>query len=282
MITKTLTKIENPVIFYNVDAVGTLKYLSNTKEGIYEIMVPVTDMHVIIQKNGNQKTGKEWLLNTLPGDHPIAAKGADLTNMQGSCIGCCDGCEHFCYAIHGAQQHHNSVMPSVIKNLVLYRHDPERFEQELESELAAWKSDEKIFRWHASGEVESYEYLEMMMRIAAHHPEVRFYSYTKRFTWIQEYLDRHGDFPENFVWNLSVWENNLEEAGFKPEYLSKVQRFEWKDNISVEDYNHSIHCRSVIHDGKKKGHLDHNMSCRECGLCWKGRCKGRTILVYNH
>ena len=63
---------------------------------------------------------------------------------------------------------------------------------------------------------------------------------------------------------------------------SKVQRFEWKDEISVEEYNKSIHCRSVIHDGKKKGHLNHEMNCKLCGLCWKGKCKGRTILVYNH
>ena len=283
MIKKLVAK-ENPVVFYNVDEAGTLKYLSNTKDGVYEITVPLEDMHVIIQKGGNLKTGKEWLLNTLPGDHEITAKGAKLTNMRGSCQGCCDGCESFCYAINGARQHHNSVMPSVIKNLVLYRHDPVRFRSELEKELSAWKSDEKIFRWHASGEIEDYDYLEMMMQIAENHPEVKFYSYTKRFKMIERYLDAHGDFPSNFVWNLSVWENNLQDSGFNMDYVSKVQRFEWKDKISVDEYNHSIHCRSVIHDkeGEKKGHLDHSMNCRTCGLCWKGKCKGRTILVYNH
>ena len=285
MITKTLVEIENPVIFYNVDDNKVLKYLSNTKNGLFEVVVPVEDVHVIIQKNGNSKTGKEWLLNTLPGDHEISAKGAKLTNMKGSCQGCCDGCESFCYAIHGAQQHHNSVLPSVIKNLMLYRHDPVRFENELDSELSNWKSDEKIFRWHASGEIESYDYLEMMMRIAEKHPEVKFYSYTKRFKMIEKYLDNHGDFPSNFVWNLSVWENNLVESGFNMNYIDKVQRFEWKDNISVEDYNHSIHCMSVEHTGKtsgKLGRLNHNMNCRKCGLCWKGKCKGKTILVANH
>ena len=29
---------------------------------------------------------------------------------------------------------------------------------------------------------------------------------------IEKYLDNHGDFPSNFVWNLSVWNNNLVEA----------------------------------------------------------------------
>lgn len=99
---------------------------------------------------------------------------------------------------------------------------------------------------------------------------------------IEKYLDAHGNFPENFVMNLSVWEKNLEDSGFNLNYLNKVQRFEWKDEISVDDYNKSIHCRSVIHDGKKLGHLNHDMNCRKCGLCWKGKCKGRVILVYNH
>ena len=281
---RELIKTENPVIFYNVDENGTLTYLSQTSKGIFKVTIPVPEMHVNIMKNGNIKTGKEWLLNTLPGESPIQVKGHSLTNVRGSCQGCCDGCEKYCYAIHGAQQHHNAVLPATIKNLILYRRDPKRFERELNAELDSWKTrdDDKVFRWHSSGEIEDYPYLEMMMRVAAKHPEVHFYSYTKRFKMIEEYLDRHRDFPANFVLNLSVWEDNLSKSGFNPTYLSKVQRFEWKDEITVEEYNTSIHCRSVVHDGKKKGHLNHEMNCKKCGLCWKGKCKNRVILVYNH
>lgn len=282
---------EKEVIFYNVDEKGTLRYLKNTKNGVETVVVPLEEMHVSVQKGGNIKTGKEWLLNTLPGDHVLTAKGMPLTNYRGSCQGCCDGCEKFCYAINGARQHHNSVLPSVIKNLVLYRMDPERFEKELNEQLSTYKAPndangspvEKVFRWHASGEIEDRDYLDMMMRIAEKNPTVLFYSYTKRFSWIKDYLDIHGDFPSNFTWNLSVWEDNLKESGFPEEYLSKVQLFEWCDEITEKEYYHSIHCRSVIvKDGHKKGHLDHNMNCRKCGLCWKGRCKGKTIKVGNH
>ena len=285
MITKTKVQVENPVIFYGVNETGTLKYLSKTQQGLFDIEIPVEDMHVNIMKNGNSKTGREWLLNTLPGDHLIKVKGRELTNLHGSCQGCCDGCEKFCYAIHGAQQHHNAVLPATIKNLVLYRFDPKRFESELDQELSNWKADEKIFRWHASGEIENYEYLEMMMRIAEKHPEVHFYSYTKRFKMIEKYLDNHGDFPSNFVWNLSVWNNNLVEAGFNQDYLSKVQRFEWKDDIDKDTYNKHLHCLSVQHTGKtsgKLGRLNHNMNCKLCGLCWKGKHLGETIFVANH
>lgn len=281
---KTLST-KTQITFYKVDENGTLSYLVNSKEkGPYEVTLALKDMHISIQKGGNIKTGAEWLLNTLPGESFISVQGQLITNVHGSCQGCCDGCEKHCYAINGAQQHHNAVLPSTIKNLILYRKDPKRFEAEVDAALSKWKTKntDKVFRWHASGEVEDYEYLEMMMRLAERHPEVHFYSYTKRFKMIEKYLDNHRDFPSNFIWNLSVWSNNLAEAKFNPSYLAKVQLFEWKDNISVEDYNKSIHCRSVIHDGKKKGHLNHDINCKACGLCWKGKCKGKTILVYNH
>lgn len=275
------------VVFYNVDKKGTLEYLAKDKGVVVKHTIPLAAMHVGIQKNGNIKTGDEWLLNTLPGEHEITVKGRAITNVKGSCQGCCDGCEKYCYAIHGAQQHHNAVMPSTIKNLMIYRLDPQRFKQEIENQLSSWKVKEgqdKVFRWHSSGEIEDYAYLEMMMEIAKKYPDVHFYSYTKRFKMVEKYLDKHQTFPANFVMNLSVWEDNLEKSGFNMDYIGKVQRFEWKDEISVKDYNHSIHCQSVIHDkeGEKKGHLNHEQNCKKCGLCWKGKCLGKTIYVYNH
>lgn len=279
--------------FYDVSEDGTLTYQTKKRGLLHKVTVKLADMHVRIQKGGNIKTGAEWLLNTLPGEHPIEVAGEPITNVRGSCQGCCDGCEKFCYAIHGAQQHHNAVMPSTIMNLLIYRMDPARFESEIDSELTAWEAKkskesgaegEKVFRWHASGEIEDYPYLEMMMRLAERHPTISFYAYTKRFKLVERYLKAHGDFPADFSMIFSKWGTNIEDSGFDMSLIDKVTIFEWKDEMSVEDYNKAIHCRSVIHDkeGEKKGHLDHSMNCRKCGLCWRGRCKGRTIVVYNH
>lgn len=289
--------MERKVTFYDVsEDSSSLTYLARKKGHMDSVTVELADMHVGIQKGGNAKTGREWLLNTLPGEHPIEVGGKPITNVRGSCQGCCDGCEKFCYAIRGAQQHHNAVMPSTIKNTLIYRKDPARFEREIDSQLTAWeskkskkpkegeKTEEKVFRWHASGEIEDYQYLEMMMRLAESHPTIRFYTYTKRFKLVERYLKAHGDFPENFSMIFSKWKTNIEDSGFDMSLIDKVTIFEWKDEMSVEDYNKTIHCRAVIHDkeGEKKGRLDHSMNCRKCGLCWGGRLKGRTIAVYNH
>lgn len=280
---------EEKTAFYCWDeTVKELRYYSAKAQKV--IIISLADMHLSVQKGGNIKTGPEWLLNTLPGDHVIMAKGSALTNMRGSCQGCCDGCEPFCYAINGCRQHHNSVMPSVMKNLILYRYDRERFLAELRAELSSWKSDEKVFRWHSSGEIEDPQYLEDMMTIASEYPDVHFYSYTKRFLWISEYLDKHnGKFPENFVWNLSVWKDNLEQSGFPEKYLPEVQRFAW-DDLDDDSLKGVLHCPSVEYTpGAKKGHLNHSplpngkeRNCKNCGICWRGKMKGKKIAVYNH
>lgn len=284
---KKIIKSNDTIKFYHVDPVkGDLHYFVKEKGETYEVKIPMEEIHISIQKGGNSKTGKEWLLNTVPGESPIKVDGVAITNILGSCRGCCDGCEKHCYAINGARQHHNAVLPSTIKNLILYRKDPDRFYTEIDASLSAWKAvegDEKVFRWHASGEIEDYAYLELMMRLAENHPEINFYSYTKRFEMIERYLDEHnGEFPTNFVWNLSVWKDNLEKSGFNPAYLNKVQLFEYKDDITKEEYNSHFHCPGVIHTGKKRGKLNHNTDCKTCTLCWLGRCKGKTIYVYNH
>lgn len=283
------------VLFYNYNEDDkTLRYLAVKNGQTVSVEVPLAEMHVGIQ-HGNIKVGEELILNTLPGDHPLMAKGVELTNMRGSCQGCCDGCEGFCYAINGCRQHHNSVMPSVMKNLILYREDRERFLVEvraiLTEEVRKAKKTNKdlIFRWHSSGEIESPQYLEDMMDIAEEYPTIHFYSYTKRFSWIADYLDKHGDFPTNFCWNLSVWKDNLEKSGFPSKYLPFVQRFAW-DDMDDDSLINELHCPTVVWDGKsKKGHLNHEpfangkpRTCANCGICWRGKMKGKLVAVYNH
>jgi len=296
----TINEKNEMVLFYNYDEEDkTLRYLASKSGNYSQVTIALADMHVGIQ-HGNIKVGDELILNTLPGDHYIVAKGEEITNVHGSCQGCCDGCEKFCYAINGCRQHHNSVMPSVIKNLLIYREDRERFIAEIKEALLKEVNkfekrkdpkpeDKLIFRWHSSGEIESPQYLEDMMLIAQTFPTINFYSYTKRFSWIADYLDKHGDFPKNFCWNLSVWKDNLKKSGFPDKYLSKVQLFEWDDM----DDDHLVgvpHCPTVEWDGKsKKGHLNHEpfdsgkeRTCANCGICWRGYHKGKTIAVYNH
>ena len=68
--------------------------------------------------NGNNKLGKGiYTYNLLPGDKPITTKTkGQLTNVGGTCAGCCEGCAGACYAIRDCRLYQNSVITALAKN----------------------------------------------------------------------------------------------------------------------------------------------------------------------
>ena len=53
---------------------------------------------------GNTKIGRGvFNISLLPSDEPLQKKdGKVLTNIKGTCGGCCDGCKNHCYAVKQA------------------------------------------------------------------------------------------------------------------------------------------------------------------------------------
>lgn len=66
-------------------------------------------------------------------------------------------------------------------------------------------------RWHVSGDIPDYDYLERMIKIAIDHPDFLFWTYTKNYFVVNEYVKNHsGDrfkaIPENLVIMFSEWD----------------------------------------------------------------------------
>lgn len=224
---------------------------------------------VISISKGNGKTGDEvHIFNTLPGEHPLTLKdGTVLTDIIGTCKGCCDGCEDLCYAVGYTKRHHNTVIPAAAKNTLMVRNDLEgTFEQ---IQLYCKLKHPKYFRFHSSGEIESYEYLLKMVELAEACPEVQYYFYTKRFAWVEKYLKEHGKFPKNLVCNISEWEDNTN--GYD---LPGLNRFVYDDGTHPE-YESLIHCPAVAKGGYHTG-----ITCSQCGRC--ARNHGKKVAVYAH
>lgn len=219
--------------------------------------------------NGNRKIGKIYNFNLLPGDKPISTKDkGDLTNVVGTCVGCCDGCEHYCYAIRSAQCHHNANIPAWGNNTLIVRNDLDSAFRQIKEELT--KHNVKLLRYHSSGEIESYSYLEHMVSLANDLPNVHFYFYTKRFSFIEKYLKENGQFPENLVVNISEWNGNT--AGYN---LRGLNRFVYDDhtNPALEKVPH---CPAIAKDGSETG-----VTCDKCGICWR-KNNGHVVAVYDH
>jgi hypothetical protein len=52
---------------------------------------------VVSLVKGNSKLGKKvFAFNLMPGNKPISTKDkGQLTNVWGTCSGCCDGCQNY-------------------------------------------------------------------------------------------------------------------------------------------------------------------------------------------
>lgn len=219
---------------------------------------------------GNSKLGKGvFAFNLLPGDKPISTKDkGQLTNVPGTCRGCCDGCEKYCYAVNDTRRYHNTVIPSVAKNTLIMRHDMDGTFKQLRENLKKKKA--KVLRYHSSGEIESYDYLLHMVKLAVDMPEVRFYFYTKRFEFMERYLKECGPLPDNLVCNISEWKDNTK--GYD---LEGLNRFIYDDGTD-ETLKNVPHCPAVNKKGRKTG-----ITCDQCKLCFRAN-EGHVIAVYSH
>lgn len=236
------------------------------------VLYPMTyhkDMTISLV-NGNNKVGKGiWCFNTLPGDEPLSnsTKGK-LTNIRGTCSGCCDGCANKCYAIRDGKLHHNSCIPAWSKNTLLARYNIDGMFAQLKSSLMKKKA--AVLRWHSAGEIESYNYLLHMVKLAVDMPQTQFYCYTKRFDYITQYLNEFKKFPKNLVVNISVWHGN--DAGYN---FGNLNKFVYDDGTDTK-VKKMRHCPAVDKNGNSTG-----FTCAQCGWCFKGNY-GRVTAVYSH
>ena len=219
---------------------------------------------------GNKKIGRNvFALNFLPGDEPlsVSTKG-QLTDIKGTCSGCCEGCANACYAIRDTKRYHNTCVPALGKNTLIMRHNIDGLFTQLEEKLTKKKA--QVLRYHSSGEIENFNYLLHMVKLAVKMPDVKFYCYTKRFNFVQKYLTEYGMFPENLTVNISVWNGN--DKGYNFEGLNKFVY----DDGSDPEVAKLFHCKAVDPNGKSTG-----LTCDKCGRCFRGN-KGLVTAVYAH
>lgn len=62
------------------------------------------------------------------------------------------------------------------------------------------------FRWHVSGDIPSYSYLEKMIVLARVHSHIKFLCYTKNYNLVNRYISEYGSLPENLYMMFSKWD----------------------------------------------------------------------------
>jgi hypothetical protein len=130
-------------------------------------------------------------------------------------------CKVDCFAMKGGKIQFQGPWQSDGRILTYLLNDPDGFFNQLSSEIskeasAGAKGDKKFpdgwqttVRWHDAGDFFSPEYLDMALKMAAKHPDVRFYAYTKM---AGAALAKK---PDNFIINWSEGANTEQEKQVK-------------------------------------------------------------------
>jgi hypothetical protein len=130
-------------------------------------------------------------------------------------------CKVDCFAMKGGKVQFKAAWQSDGRILTYLLNDPSGFFNQLSSEIAkeeaAGKKGDKKFpngwqttiRWHDAGDFFSPEYLDMALKMAAKHPDVKFYAYTKMANAAL------AQKPPNFIINWSEGANTSQEKQVK-------------------------------------------------------------------
>ena len=142
----------------------------------------------------DESTGKLIVVNTCPG--------------AGSC-------KVDCFAMKGGKIQFKAAWLSDGRILTYLLNDPDGFFSQLSSEIA---KEERLgdkggysvtVRWHDAGDFFSTEYLDLALKMAASHPDVKFYAYTKMAGAAL------AQKPGNFIINWSEGANTGQEKQIK-------------------------------------------------------------------
>lgn len=111
----------------------------------------------------------------------------------------------------------------------------------------------EYFRWHDSGDIQSFQHLLNIVTVAEKCPETKFWIPTREKKFIRQYLDSFGPFPKNLIVRVSA---TMVDSPASPEFKTTSTVHKDKKPIGFE-------CRSAYQDGE----------CRDCRECWNPRRK---------
>lgn len=148
----------------------------------------------------------------------LTGLGYDEGKKEFIVINTCPGageCKTYCYALKGGYVQWAPVSLSQTRILNFLYNDPSGFFDQLNAEIdeqkrkgdAKQEKHKVTVRWHDAGDFFSDEYLDLAYKLAATHPTVDFYAYTK----MADVAGGTQNRPPNFMINFSMGARKAEE-----------------------------------------------------------------------
>lgn len=116
-------------------------------------------------------------------------------------ITCAPGCTcaKKCYAVKLCRIY-KTVREAYARNLRAWEDNPAEYFRQIDEVMSV----SRFFRWHVSGDVPNWEYLQQMERLARRNPHCEMLAFTKRYDLIADYVWRHGAKPDALPKNLHI------------------------------------------------------------------------------
>lgn len=134
------------------------------------------------------------------------------------------------------------------------------------------KGDKKYFRWHDSGDLQSIDHFDKIVKIAQYLPNVNFWLPTREYKIISDWVKENmvDDFSTTIPENLVI--------RFSAHMIDSIKEVKNKTSRSIvasseqiaKEFNSTI-CHATKKDGSHK--------CESCRLCWK---QGTSIAYLLH
>lgn len=164
-----------------------------------------------------------------------------------------------CYCMKGTQQM-SSVLAAYTRNLRLYNTDPQDFWEQVAFKVK--HNPLPLFRFFDAGDVPDYDFFCGMVELARQFPDIKFMSFTKKYSIVNKWLTENGDLPDNLNIIFSAW-----HIGWKVEnpFGLPVAYVDFKDKTLNPEFPKEI--------TSCPNQKDKTITCSSCRKCWDKRIK---------
>ena len=122
-----------------------------------------------------------------------------------------------------------------------------------------------MFRIHGNGEFHSKESLEFWLEVAKENKGVTFYTYTKSYDIVSDYLKDGNKLPKNFILNISMVDGQQEEIDNKYPLLSDFNKF-----VIILSKDMNTNKKATVCGG----------ACLQCEKGCHVKLKGKNKIIY--
>ena len=192
---------------------------------------PISQIKMTISE-GNRKIGKT-LNVSLP---PIM-----------TCANCSE-CKYLCYDVKACLQYPNTVIDSRVRNYVILMKDRNEYFNRIQTALNKRKAN-KFFRWHVAGDILDIDYFDRMVKMARANPGYKFWTYTKNYTVVNEWIKNNGGKP-SVPSNLSIMFSEWRGVEMVNPYGFGEFRVVFKDEEKPEGFYCPGNCDVCIKSGR--------------------------------